>query len=322
MSIHEEALITAPPRAGVRGATNGTLFSAATGQPAEITGPGRRLVHTLRRPGRGPADRARARPAGRAGVAFRRGAPVTVGAGRPPPFASTLEPAGEGRDLSSITRGSPRMDRAHRGGLPDVLPRSDLELLLALLNVGGKSRPRNLHRRLHERLDRRPGIVAGRRRARRSAGERGPLLQEQVRPRLHRGACEQGQEDHRLGASDPQGRTRHRHRVSPARGDGLPGREHPDGLRLLRERTVDQRDVHRRRRREARGRVQALRWDGSPRGARLRSSSRGRSRSSPEPSAARTSSSRTSTDRLPRARYLAGRSDRLGFRRLRRETRR
>src|SRR6266567_1887375 len=75
--------------------------------------------------------------------------------------------------------------------------------------------------------------------------------------------------DHRLGAPDPQRRTRHRHLVSPARGYGLPGREHPNGLRLLRERSVDQRDVHRRRPQEAGGRVQALRRDGSPRGARL-----------------------------------------------------
>ena len=42
-----------------------------------------------------------------------------------------------------------------------------------------------------------------------------------------------------------EGRARHRHRVSPARGDCLRGREHPHGLRLLRERALDQRDVHR-----------------------------------------------------------------------------
>ena len=98
--------------------------------------------------------------------------------------------------------------------------------------------------------------------ARRPAGERGPLLQEQVRPRLHGGAGEQRQEDHRLGAPHPQGRARHRHRVSPARGDGVPGREHPDGLRVLRERAVDQRHVRPRRPEEAGGRVQALRRDG------------------------------------------------------------
>src|SRR5580692_6390189 len=46
--------------------------------------------------------------------------------------------------------------------------------------------------------------------------------------------------------------------VSSSRGDGLPGREHANGLCLLRERPVDQRDVHRRRWREAGGRVQAL----------------------------------------------------------------
>ena len=37
MSIHEEALITAPPQQVFELLTNGTLFSAATGQPAEIT---------------------------------------------------------------------------------------------------------------------------------------------------------------------------------------------------------------------------------------------------------------------------------------------
>ena len=55
----------------------------------------------------------------------------------------------------------------------------------------------------------------------------------------------------------------------PLEATALPGREHPNRLRLLRERSVDQRDVHRRRPQEAGGRVQALRRDGSPRGARL-----------------------------------------------------
>ena len=32
--------------------------------------------------------------------------------------------------------------------------------------------------------------------------------------------------------------------VSSSRGDEISGREHPDGVRLLRERPVDQRDVH------------------------------------------------------------------------------
>ena len=44
---------------------------------------------------------------------------------------------------------------------------------------------------------------------------------------------------------------RHRHLVSPSRGHGLSGREHPNGLRVLREWPVDKRDVHHRRRREA-----------------------------------------------------------------------
>ena len=43
-------------------------------------------------------------------------------------------------------------------------------------------------------------------RARWPAGERGPLLQEQVRPRLHGGACERRQDDHRLGAPHPSRR--------------------------------------------------------------------------------------------------------------------
>ena len=47
------------------------------------------------------------------------------------------------------------------------------------------------------------------------------------------------------------------------------GREHPNRLCLLRERSIDQRDVHHRRPQEAGGRVQALRRDGSPHGARL-----------------------------------------------------
>jgi uncharacterized protein YndB with AHSA1/START domain len=37
MSIHQEALIAAPPRPVFELLTNGTRFSAATGQPAEIT---------------------------------------------------------------------------------------------------------------------------------------------------------------------------------------------------------------------------------------------------------------------------------------------
>ena len=55
----------------------------------------------------------------------------------------------------------------------------------------------------------------------------------------------------------------------PLGGDRVPGREHPHGLRVLRERPLDQRDVHdRRRQAEAGRRVQALRGHGDPRGAR------------------------------------------------------
>src|SRR6266487_4194559 len=53
-----------------------------------------------------------------------------------------------------------------------------------------------LHSGLQRRFDRRSGVLAGRSGACWSAGERGPLLQEQVRPRFHGGACEQGQGDH------------------------------------------------------------------------------------------------------------------------------
>jgi uncharacterized protein YndB with AHSA1/START domain len=37
MSIHQEALIAAPPQQVFELLTNGSLFSTATGQPAEIT---------------------------------------------------------------------------------------------------------------------------------------------------------------------------------------------------------------------------------------------------------------------------------------------
>ena len=47
-----------------------------------------------------------------------------------------------------------------------------------------------------------------------------------------------------------------------ARGDRLRGRGHQDGLRLLRERPVDQRDVHPRRLGQAGRRLQALRRHG------------------------------------------------------------
>ena len=84
----------------------------------------------------------------------------------------------------------------------------------------------------------------------------------------------------------------------PLEATDVRGRGHPMGLRVLRERALDQRDVHARRPREAGRRVQALRRDGGPRRSSPRgSSSRGRSRSWPGRSAARTSSSRASTDR-------------------------
>ena len=52
-------------------------------------------------------------------------------------------------------------------------------------------------------------------RARRLTGQRGPLLQEQVRPRLDVGASERGAVDHRVGEPDSQGGTGPRHLVPP-----------------------------------------------------------------------------------------------------------
>src|SRR5215471_14707928 len=53
------------------------------------------------------------------------------------------------------------------------------------------------------------------------------------------------QDDHRLGTPDPQRRTRHRHLLPPAKNYSIPHREHPNRLRLLPKRPVDQHDVHR-----------------------------------------------------------------------------
>ena len=53
----------------------------------------------------------------------------------------------------------------------------------------------------------------------------------------------EAKDDRRLGAPDPQGGARHRHRVA-ARSRRRPSRSRTsDGLRVLRERPVDQRDV-------------------------------------------------------------------------------
>jgi hypothetical protein len=143
--------------------------------------------------------------------------------------------------------------------------------------------------------------------------ERGPLLQEHVRPRLHGGACEQRRDYPRLGAPDPEGRTRHRHLLPPSAGYGLPDREHPNGLRLLRERFVGQRDVHRRRPTKRRS------GSSSPKGWKSTPSSppvqvrQAESRSWPEPSAVPTSTSRTSTDPALRGQSSpAGRVPRRG----------
>jgi hypothetical protein len=57
---------------------------------------------------------------------------------------------------------------------------------------------------IRHHFDRRSGVVSRRGRARWFAGARGTVRQEQVRPRLHVGACEQRQSDHRLGPLDTQ----------------------------------------------------------------------------------------------------------------------
>ena len=110
------------------------------------------------------------------------------------------------------------------------------------------------------------------------------LIDVTSRPRLQGGACEQRQDEHRLGAPDPRGRTRHRHLLSAARGYGLPRREHPNRVPLLRERSVDQRDVHHRP-------TPTSAWSGSsspkgwksPRSSPRGSNSRRRSQRWPEP---------------------------------------
>src|SRR3954468_2377159 len=70
-------------------------------------------------------------------------------------------------------------------------------------------------------LDRRSRVVAGGGRTGGVASQRGALLQEQVRPRLHRRAGKQGEEDRRLGPSHPQGGARPCHRFTTTRGNGL-----------------------------------------------------------------------------------------------------
>ena len=81
----------------------------------------------------------------------------------------------------------------------------------------------------------------------------------------------------------------HRHRLASARGNDVRGREHPMDLRLLRERALDQRPVHARRRsRSGRSASSSPKgWTSPPNWAR--SSSRARSRSWRGRSAARTS---------------------------------
>src|SRR3954447_14041198 len=82
-----------------------------------------------------------------------------------------------------------------------------------------------LRRGFQHRFDRWPRVVAGRRRACRPPGQRGALLQEQVRPRVHGGARQRGEGHHRLGAPHPQGGARPRDRLAPPPWDPLPGGE-------------------------------------------------------------------------------------------------
>ena len=112
-------------------------------------------------------------------------------------------------------------------------------------------------------LESSPGCVG----ARWATRQRGALLQEQIRSRLHRQPGRRGARDARLGEPRPLPRARHRHLRPSARGDFLRGGRSSDGLRVLRVRPVNQRDVRHRRRGEARSRVQVLRGHGSPGGA-------------------------------------------------------
>ncbi len=100
----------------------------------------------------------------------------------------------------------------------------------------------------------------------------------------------EAKQDDRLGAPHPEGGARPRHRIAAPRGDALSGREHPDRLRVLRERPLDQRDVRRRRRRRngPSGSSSPTGWRCPPSWPRG-SSSPGRSRSWPARSAVRSS---------------------------------
>ena len=82
MSIHQESLIAAPPQQVFELLTSGSLFSAATGMPAEITDREGDAFSGLRWSSGGPSDRACAGPAGRAGVAFWHCASFGLGARR------------------------------------------------------------------------------------------------------------------------------------------------------------------------------------------------------------------------------------------------
>ena len=86
-----------------------------------------------------------------------------------------------------------------------------------------------------------------RRRSRRRWPGCGPTrraTQEQVRPRLHRAAGRRGARDVEWVTRILKRRARPRRSRPSARGDRVRGRRHPDGLRVLRVRPVDQRDVH------------------------------------------------------------------------------
>jgi hypothetical protein len=101
------------------------------------------------------------------------------------------------RCCASFSAGSPQV--------PGVLVQQPLGprrrvTRLRLSNTWKEVNSHALHGGFQHRLDVRSGVIAGRDRARWSAGERGSLLQEQIRPRLHGEACEHRQDDRRLGA--------------------------------------------------------------------------------------------------------------------------
>ncbi len=133
MSIHQETLIAAPPRQVFELLTGGSLFSAATGQPADITDREGDAFSIFG--GRVEGRQIELVPGQRVVQAWR------FGAAHPSPWEPgvystvrfTLEPAGRRHATRDRPHGHPGgMDRAHLGGLPELLPGSDCEVLREL----------------------------------------------------------------------------------------------------------------------------------------------------------------------------------------------